>query len=134
MLQDLAQSGLVTSMSDIASGGVAVALAKASIGGNIGVEAGLWSDGGDETAAEALFQERAGSILITCSPANADAVIRRIERQSNHYVALPIGKTVPNGFQLEWEQEPAISQSLDDLRAAYCAPLESQLAAEVVTG
>jgi phosphoribosylformylglycinamidine synthase II len=133
MLQDLAQSGLVASMSDVGSGGLAVALAKASIAGDIGVDVGFWSDGGEETAAEALFQERAGSILMTCKPANADSVIRRIERQSNHYVALPIGRTVTEGFRLDWERQPAISLSLGELRAAFSSTLESQLAAEVVT-
>jgi hypothetical protein len=134
MLQDLAESGLVNSMTDVGSGGVAVALAKASLAGNIGVDVGLWSDGGDESAAEAFFGERIGSIIITCSGnANYDAVIRRIEQDSSHYVVLPIGKTVPDRFQLEWEREPVISLPLGELRPSYSQTLESQLAAEVVT-
>jgi len=46
---------------------------------------------------------------------------------------LPIGRTVTEGFRLDWERQPAISLSLGELRAAFSSTLESQLAAEVVT-
>jgi len=133
LLKDLAHAGLVQSMTDVGSGGIAVTLAKASMDGDIGIDAGLWSNGGNESAAEALFGERAGSVIVTCRPANADTVIRRIERDSSKYVVLPIGETQADSFVIQWERETVISQSLTDLRAAYCNTLESQLAAEVVT-
>jgi phosphoribosylformylglycinamidine synthase subunit PurL len=132
MLQDLARSGLVTSMADVGSGGLVVALAKASLGKGIGVNAGLWSDGGDESGTEALFGERVGSILITCSAANVDAVIRRIEKNPSYYVALPIGKTQSDLFEVEWERSTVISQPLAELRIPYSTALESQLATEVL--
>ncbi|MGD0797873.1 MAG: phosphoribosylformylglycinamidine synthase subunit PurL [Acidobacteriaceae bacterium] len=134
LMQELARDGLVNSMTDVGSGGLAVALAKASLAGNVGVDAGLWSDGGDESAFEAIFGERMGSIIITCSGSkDYAAVIRRIEQDSSHYVALPIGKTVHDRFHLEWERESVISESLAELNAVYSQTLGLQLAAEVVT-
>ncbi len=131
LLQDLAQAALVHSMTDVGSGGIAVTLAKAAIAGRIGIDAGFWADGGDVSATEALFGERIGSVIITCSAANADTVMRRIEKDSK-YVVLPIGTTQADSFCIQWEKDTVISQSLTDLRAAYSNTLESQLAAEVL--
>ena len=133
LLQDLAQGDLVHSISDIGSGGVAVALAKAAIASGFGVDAGLWSDGGDESGSEALFGERVGSVLITCSASNVEAVMRRVEEDSSKYVILPIGKIQVDRFNLQWEWKDVITQSISELRAAYSAILPSQLAAEVFT-
>jgi phosphoribosylformylglycinamidine synthase len=133
MLQDLAASGLINSATDVGSGGIAVTLAKAAIANHVGVEAYLHSDGGDESAAEALFAENVGSIVVTCSQDNFDAVVKRIERDSSHYVVLPIGKTIADRIEIKWEHEPVISEALESLHPAYSSTLESQLAAEVVT-
>jgi phosphoribosylformylglycinamidine synthase len=133
MLQDLAASGLINSATDVGSGGLAVTLAKAALTNHIGVEAWLHSDGGDESAAEALFAENVGSIVVTCSQENFDAVVRRIEKDSSHYVVLPIGKTIAGRVEIKWEGEPVVSETLDRLLPSYSSTLESQLAAEVVT-
>jgi phosphoribosylformylglycinamidine synthase subunit PurL len=133
MLQDLSASGLINSATDVGSGGLAVALAKAALANQIGVEASLHSDGGDERAAAALFAENVGSIVVTCSQENFDAVVRRIEKNPSHYVVLPIGKTIGGRVEIKWEREPVISEALTSLHPAFSSTLESQLAAEVVT-
>jgi phosphoribosylformylglycinamidine synthase subunit PurL len=133
LLADLAAEGLVHSLSDIGSGGLAVALARASFANNIGVDAGWHSDGGDESATEFLFFEDAGSIIISCATENADKVIRRIEQDSLHYVALPIGKTIPNDVQISWEGEVVIKEKISDLMKPWAGSMEEQLAGEVVT-
>jgi phosphoribosylformylglycinamidine synthase len=133
MLQDLAARGLINSATDVGSGGLAVTLAKATLANHVGVEAYLHSDGGDESAAEALFAENAASIVITCSQENFDAVVKRIEQNSSHYVVLPIGKTIADRIEIKWEHEPVISEAFESLHPAYSSTLESQLAAEVVT-
>jgi phosphoribosylformylglycinamidine (FGAM) synthase-like enzyme len=133
LLSDLVGEGLVHSLSDIGSGGLAVALARASFANNIGVDAGWHSDGGDESATEFLFFEDAGSILISCASENADKVMRRIEQDSSHYVAWPIGKTVLNDVQISWEGEVVIKEKISDLIEPWAGALEEQLAAEVVT-
>jgi len=133
LLSDLVSEGLVHSLSDIGSGGLAVALARASFTNSIGVEAGWHSDGGDESATEFLFFEDAGSVLISCSPENADRVIRRIEQNSSHYVACPIGKTVPDKIEISWEREVIITGKISDLIKPWMDSLKEQLAGEVVT-
>ena len=132
LLQDLSINGLVHSLSDIGSGGIATAVAKAAFDNGIGAEVWLHSDGGDESATEALFSEHVGSILITCSPINADEVVKRIERNSKFYVALPIGQTVADRVEIRWERETAIDVALSSLTEPYSIALESQLAAEVL--
>ncbi|WP_263367114.1 phosphoribosylformylglycinamidine synthase subunit PurL [Edaphobacter bradus] len=133
MLCDLADKGLISSATDIGSGGLAVALAKASISSGIGVDAWLHADGGGETATEALFREQVGSIVLTCPAENADEVIRRIEADVQHYVALPIGMTAEKTFELKWEREPIISVLVTELSHSYSGAIEAQLAEEVVT-
>jgi phosphoribosylformylglycinamidine synthase subunit PurL len=133
MLCDLADKRLISSATDIGSGGLAVALAKAAIRNGIGIDAWLHADGGNETAAEALFRENVGSIVLTCSSENADEVIRRIEADVLHYVALPIGITGGEVFSLKWEREPIISISVPELENSFSGALELQLAEEVVT-
>jgi phosphoribosylformylglycinamidine (FGAM) synthase-like enzyme len=134
MLQNLAAAGLINSATDVGSGGLAVTLAKAALANQVGVEAWLHADGGDESVSEALFAENTGSVVITCNPKNADAVTRQIERDSSHYVVLPIGKTIADRVEIKWEHETVISATLSDLHAAFSSTLESQLAAEVVKG
>jgi phosphoribosylformylglycinamidine synthase II len=133
LLKDLADEKLVSSVSDIGSGGVAVALARASFTNHVGVEAWLHSDGGDESAAEALFFEDSGSVLISCAPENADTVIKRIEQNSSHYVALPVGETVPETVEIRWEREVVIREKISDLVKPWATSMEDQLAGEVVT-
>ncbi len=133
LLKDLSAEKLVSSVSDIGSGGVAVALARASFSHHVGVEAWLHSDGGDESAAEALFLEDCGSVLISCAPENADKVIRRIGRDGSDYVALPVGKTVPDNVEIRWEGEVVIREKISDLIKPWATSMDEQLADEVVT-
>ena len=132
LLQDLSINGLVHSVSDIGSGGIAVAVAKAAIDKGVGADIWLHSDGGDESATEALFSERMGSILITCSAENADQVTTRIEQNSSFYVALPIGETVLERVGIHWERETIVDEVISRLTELYSNSLESQLSAEVL--
>jgi phosphoribosylformylglycinamidine synthase len=131
LLRNLAVEQLIHSASDIGGGGLAVALSRASLACGVGADVALHADGGNEDGLEALFRERVGSVIITCSSANADAVIKRIESDSSKYVALPIGKTCDGRLAIRWEREMVISEKLEDLASSYGA-LESALAEEVL--
>jgi phosphoribosylformylglycinamidine synthase subunit PurL len=133
LLKDLADERLISSVSDIGSGGVAVALARSSFANRIGVEAWLHSNGGDESATEALFSEDSGSVLISCAPENTEKVIKRIEQNSSHYVALPVGETVSKTVEIRWEREVVIRENISDLIKPWASSMEEQLADEVVT-
>ncbi len=132
MLCDLAQAGLIHSATDVGSGGLAVTLAKASLANDIGIEAWLHSDGGDESATQALFLESPGNVIVTCSEANYKAVVSRIEQNSSNYVALPIGKTVADKFEILWERRPVVSGFLAAIKSPFTAALEAELAEEVL--
>jgi phosphoribosylformylglycinamidine synthase II len=131
LLQDLAAQGLIRSAADVGGGGLAVALAKAALASGVGASVALHADGGDESAAEALFRERVGSIVVTCSSENAAAVIKHIESDSSMYVALPIGKTCEGHLELQWERGVIIDEPLDTLSEAF-ESLEARLAEEVL--
>ena len=122
-LLDLVSDGLVHSLSDIGSGGLAVALARASFANGIGVDAGWHPDGGDENATEFFFSEDAGSILISCASENVDKVTRRIEQDSSHYVAFPIGKTISDDIQIGWEGKIVIKEKISSLMKPWAASL-----------
>ncbi len=131
LLQDLAAQNLIHSACDIGSGGLAAALAKASLANGVGASVALHADGGDEGPSESLFRERVGSVVLTCSNKNAEAVTKRIEMDSSKYVSCPVGKTTNGGLQIQWERRLIIDEPLDGLSHAYNA-LEAQLAEEVL--
>jgi len=137
-LAELAQSGLITSASDIADGGVAVALARATFAHSIGAHVTIGPIA-DAPAAYSLFGETAGVAMVTCS----DAVVEQVRELVFAYEDLNvfvIGKTTGNRLRIELSPNIAIERtpspidiSVAELHAAYCSTLESQLAAEVVT-
>jgi len=70
-----ASNGLLSSLHDLSEGGLAVALAEAAIGGRLGARVTLPTDA--PTAADratALFGERTGGFIATCSPEHLRAV------------------------------------------------------------
>ncbi len=131
LLQEFAMKGLITSATDIGSGGLAVALTRAALKNGVGVEASLYA-AGDETAIEVLFEECVGSVVITCKPTEFDAVASLIEKDSRLYVAHPIGKTIANRIDIKWERETAISLLLGEVADPFYGALEEQLEAELV--
>jgi phosphoribosylformylglycinamidine synthase len=137
-LTELAQAGLVTSASDIADGGVAVALARATFAHSIGAHVTLIPIA-DAPAAYSLFGETAGVAIVTCP----DAVVEKLRELAFVYENLNvfvIGKTIGSRLLIELSPHIAIEDtpspidvSVAELHAAYSSTLESQLAAEVVT-
>jgi phosphoribosylformylglycinamidine synthase len=138
-LAKLAGQGLISSASDVSDGGVAAALARATLQKNIGALVELENE---SLASEAwvLFGETAATVLMTCSPAKR----KEIEDLAWTFQQLSVKKigvttqdssvviSVSPGMALNADGVE-IRISLDDLRAAWCGALESQLAAEVVT-
>ena len=137
-LTELAQAGLVTSVSDIADGGIAVALARATFAHSIGAHVTLIPIA-DAPAAYSLFGETAGVAIVTCP----DAVVEQVRELAFAYESLNvfvIGKTIGSRLLIELSPHIAIEDtpspidvSVAELHAAYSSTLESQLAAEVVT-
>jgi phosphoribosylformylglycinamidine synthase len=137
-LAELAQSGLITSASDIADGGVAVALARATFAHSIGALVTIGPIA-DAPAAYSLFGETAGVAIVACP----DAVVEKVRELVFAYEDLNvfvIGMTTENRLRIELFPNTAIERtpspidvSVAELYAAYSSTLETQLAAEVVT-
>ncbi len=72
------RDGLVKSAHDLSHGGLAVAVAESAIMGGVGVSVG--SGDSIEDWLPALFGESQSRIVLTCSPANADAVLAAAEK------------------------------------------------------
>ncbi len=130
--------GLITSASDIGSGGLAVALCKAALRAGIGASVHANWRGEDSPASwneysPVNFFDESPGLLLTCAQehrTHIEALFERLPRMSR---CVAIGTTVSGTLQLRtetWNSEPL---SIESLRAAYSNTLESQLAAEVVT-
>jgi phosphoribosylformylglycinamidine synthase len=68
-VRELVESGLVTTATDVADGGLAVALAELALAGNVGIEADLAAEWGSIRPDAALFGEAGSRIIVGFDPA-----------------------------------------------------------------
>jgi phosphoribosylformylglycinamidine synthase len=130
-LRAIAASGLATSISDVSDGGLAVALARASIPNGFGFNVAL-------AGVYDLFSEFASTAIVTCAEADVQAVWALTSRQKTCMIASRIGHTTdkeaivhsPGG--LLSKEKTLLSVSVEELQLAYLGALESQLSAEVL--
>jgi phosphoribosylformylglycinamidine synthase len=140
-LQALAKRGLIHSASDVSDGGLAVALARACIPNNVGVRISLHPQFPfEKSGVRDLFGEDSSLALVTCDPSNVD-VLKQVVDEFGFVFPMNLGETIEPSKSVEADFEisfpgrgSAVSTTLSELRAAYATTLESQLAAEVVTG
>jgi phosphoribosylformylglycinamidine synthase len=135
-LQALAHKGLIHSACDISDGGLAVALAKACLPNNVGVQVylhePLWGE------ARELFGEDSSLALITCSH-DALSEIKQVVDDFGFVFPHHIGSTVMTDqidhdpdFEITFgPNHPTISTYVARLREAFCTALESKLTTEV---
>ena len=128
----LANKQLLKSAADEGSGGIAVTIAKCGLPNGIGAYIGVIDEQPDPLAHVSLFRESIGNVIVTCSPANAKEIEQIVlERGAG---CQQIGTTIADHIQSGdiCGLEAYINLSLDEVRAAFSASLESQLAAEVL--
>jgi phosphoribosylformylglycinamidine synthase len=128
--------GLVHSASDVCDGGIAATIARATFANGIGATIDL-SDI-DKThlrtpishksipASVVLFAEYASQVLITCDPADADAIGERFG-----LVGVRVGETTAEGLQIKYD-DATIQGSLEEFSGYWSSSLESQLTSEVL--
>ena len=131
-LANLSQAGLITSASDIGSGGMAVALARASFGKGIGARVTLipLADGNQ---IHTFFGEPAGVVMVTCTAEMAERV-KDITFATYDLNVLEIGETVADVLEMatgEAVESASIRVTVDELRGIFAGALESHLAEEV---
>ncbi len=135
-LVKLAAEGLITTAFDVNDGGIAVALAEASFGKGIGVNAEVIPIA-DAPVELSLFGEYASQVVITCSSENAEKV-RDIVFGYSELTAHRIGETVIDTFTISVAsgiaadaQGKVISCTVNELRKPWATSLDTVLEAEV---
>jgi phosphoribosylformylglycinamidine synthase len=127
-LAALAAKGLIHSACDTSDGGLLVALAKASIASGVGADIYL-SEFESSWPPNLLYGEGVSVLITTSDP---DAVEKLLDEQFSIDVFRE-GVTGGDFLVLRAVDQTLLSTHIEELRAAYASPLESQLAAEVVT-
>jgi phosphoribosylformylglycinamidine synthase II len=121
-VRDAIRAELVNSAHDCSEGGVAVALAECCLAGDIGAEVALDDD---LQPAASLFSETQSRVVLSCSEANADALV-------SHLIAAGVPYSVigtVGGERLAIEDK--LDVSLDHMRDAFEPTLEALLSSTV---
>ena len=129
-LARLIEERLIHSASDVGGGGIAVALAKATIPNAIGAHVTDISSSAADVIK--LFGETACNILLTCSPESMSRIdALRSEAKLGGVRHIGITTEVPS-LEILVSGSSVISLPLADLRRSYSKALESQLTEEVL--
>ena len=132
-LAELADGGLLASARDIGSGGFAVSLAKACMGGKIGAMIRIGDTPSPRVAAvpwEMLFTEPASAVIVSCGREKI-AELKAIAEDMVCSLAIEMEKCA-RCFEINIELKAVVWAKLAELDAVWSSALESQLAEEVV--
>lgn len=116
-LQKSIDKGVVASAQSIHQGGLAVALAKTAMGGNLGVSVSLEKLPGTATRDDfKLYSESQGRIVVTVDPKNKEKFEKMMEE--NSYAQ--IGEVTKENFIIKGKEEKEIIKtSIDDMLKSY---------------
>ncbi|NTU74375.1 phosphoribosylformylglycinamidine synthase, partial [Candidatus Roizmanbacteria bacterium] len=114
------QTGLLSASISVGKGGLAVALARMSIGGGLGFSISLAELGGTYTRSDyALFSETQGRILVSIDPGDQS----RFETIMNGVPYSLLGKVLKSkGVTIKDIEEELVKTTVDKLAKAYRAP------------
>jgi phosphoribosylformylglycinamidine synthase subunit PurL len=124
----LSESRSISSARDISDGGILVALAEGTFGGNVGAMITLDGAAGIP-ASVALFEEGATRVILTCASTEVERV-RAIAKNSGCRI-LPLGVTAARRLDVRLNGQMVISEAISDLRQIWSGALESMLHDEV---
>jgi phosphoribosylformylglycinamidine synthase len=130
VLKTLAGRSLVSSVSDVADGGLAMALARATFEERVGARVDLGSVGRAGRTSITLFGEAACSILISCPRPSVERVKETV-RAAELGGLTGIGITTGQSLEVLLQGDTKISATIADLRSAWSTALESHLSEEV---
>ena len=124
-LAELADKRLLQSANDISDGGLAVALAESAISESVGVEVDLQESLGVQFR-HGVFREPSTHVIVSASGANLDALQHTVAKY-DRMLALPIGKTTHDKFEIRLNGNRLIETTVADLKEAWSSSLESAL-------
>jgi len=130
VLKALAEHSLISSAFDADEGGLAVALAQASMPAGIGARIDMSSIGHGKGNAITLFGESACTILMTCAR-SAISEIQNVLKIAKLGGLKSIGITAGDSLEILVHGSIQISARIADLNSVFSTALESQLSAEV---
>src|SRR5271154_6810997 len=131
-LAELSQQGLIQSARDISDGGIAVALAEACFGHEVGLRANL-SKAPDLPAEWDLFGETASQCVISCAKESV-AQVERLVGQYNGLMVVTLGETVADLFELAVDSRVLIREKVSGLRNVWSGALAALLRNDVPVG
>lgn len=109
------QNGLVQSAHDLSEGGLSVALAESCISGKLGASVALNSDNLRHDLL--LFSESQSRILLSATPAQADALESHI--QSQGVPVRRIGQVQAAELQIQVDGKQVLAEQVNDLRQVW---------------
>lgn len=109
------QNGLVQSAHDLSEGGLSVALAESCISGKLGASVALNSDNLRHDLL--LFSESQSRILLSATPAQADALESHI--QSQGVPVRRIGQVQATELQIQVDGKQVLAEQVNDLRQVW---------------
>ena len=126
----LAKEGVLQSACDVSDGGLAVAIARASIEHGTGADVCIGQYSGDDFYPDAsvLFDESPSQIIISCSE---DAVPRVREIADKFVTVVPLGRTQHDRVAIAIGSRKVLDCRTEDMDIVFATALESQLSAEV---
>jgi phosphoribosylformylglycinamidine synthase subunit PurL len=127
-LVELSQADLIESAHDCSEGGLAVALAEATLPRAIGVRVDLPSR--DLAAEFVLFGEDASRVVLSCDQTKLSGIQQVAVKYG--LSADVIGETVPEQIEIKLDGRVVVSARVSDLREVYESALESTLGADLV--
>ena len=131
-LAELAAGGVVSSARDVGSGGLAVSLAKACIGGEIGASIRIGSANPQVAAVpwEMLFTEPASAAIVSLGREKIAAL--KVSAERHELFLLEIGEVGGGALEVSIDGVSVLSAWVEeDLNAVWSSALECQLAEEV---
>jgi phosphoribosylformylglycinamidine synthase len=126
----LAKEGILQSACDVSDGGLAVAIARASIEHGMGADICIAPYSGDASYPDTsvLFEESASQVIISC----AEDMVPRIREIADKFVTVvPLGHTQRDRMTMAIGNRKVVDCPAEDLNRAFSTALESQLSAEV---
>jgi phosphoribosylformylglycinamidine synthase subunit PurL len=124
----LAEQSLLHSACDISEGGIAVALAEACFGNDVGAMITLTHSASDPAAC-VLFEESATRVIVTCATADVEKV--RAIVQNSSCIVTPLGVTAARKLDIRLNGQVVLSEQVADLRRPWADSLEAMLHDEV---
>jgi phosphoribosylformylglycinamidine synthase II len=126
VLETLAEGNLISSVSDVDDGGLAVAISEASFPTGIGARVDVGSIGHSQRSAIKLFGETACTLLITC-PRSSLEQVKAIVSDSGLGGLQGIGITGGDSIEILSVGQNLISAFVGNLKQSWSSSLESTL-------